>query len=184
MGMTTERKVYIGLALAGVAALVIDRGVFSPANASADSIPVLASTSPTTGAKENTVEKTPAIPAARILSQRLEEVDDESDAKSHNEAFSLSSWLQNTNNQMVNDQTVVSTMDAGHIVPPTDLPKVSSVLPMADKVGAVLDGRYMVIGQSTKNGYQLKSVQNRSVVVEKDDKEYILSLQAVPGSGN
>ncbi len=184
MEMTTERKVYIGLALAGVVALIIDRGFLSPATASADSMPTPAPAASMPVAVENHAAKQEAMPAVEILNERLRQVNIDSDVMPDNDVFSLSSWLDGTSSQAENGQGIDTADASGFPRRPTDLPKVSSVMPMADKVGAVLDGRYVVIGQTTKNGYQLTSVQNRSVVVEKGGKAYVLSLQAVPGSDN
>jgi len=184
MEMTTERKVYIGLALAGVAALIIDRGFLSPATASADSMPTSAPTALASGTVENHASKPEAMPAVEILNKRLRQVKIDSDVIPDNDVFSLSSWLDDNSSQAEHGQGIDTADASGFSRRPTDLPKISSVMPMADKVGAVLDGRYVVIGQTTKNGYQLTSVQNRSVVVEKDGKAYVLSLKDVPDSDN
>lgn len=189
MGLSTERKVFIGLAgIAGIA-LLVDQGLMGPGEASA------AAALPDTGSVSTVAPPTPAPepskPAAAVLIDRLKsKLTATSDPGiSLGSSFSLASLIE-TDSPAIELSTsdllgpgVVQTQAPAPTHQPgaVDLPVLSAVMPAANGGGAVLGGKMLMVGQVGPNGCKLLGVRERGVLVEKDGHRYTIQM---PVSGS
>jgi hypothetical protein len=183
MGLTTERKVFFSVLFIAGAALVIDRGVLGPsdASASADSlIPSDAFATEPVHASPTAASSTPSAQTmAQVLMDRLGSIQGDESEHSLSSAFSLE--------QLVNDPGAIADGDAGSIpaeptlpqlIPSeTELPDLSSVMPSATSGGgAVLNGELWRVGDVSPEGLKLIEVRERSVVLMREGRTYIVEL--------
>lgn len=178
MGLTTERKIFLGLAAVAVAALIIDQGILAPGAASAQSdmpLPEPVASLPIIQAAPR-VNK--AISPSDLLIKRIQ-----SAAKGESGEISMDSLFAMT--QFAGAQTPDSehaTQDQEEqsfpviVNTPSDLPKLSSVMPSTNGGGAVLSGKLLRVGDVNDQGYRLLQVYKRSVLIEKDHKQYVVEL--------
>ncbi len=188
MGLTTERKIFLGLACVAGLALVIDQGVWGPKQASSESVLEGSgpSSSPSTG--ESVAVSSPHKPtsksAAMILIDRIESLGESKRIESLGSSFSLTRFVEPSPGLPITDGA--SVMDADEdglesfplLTPPvTDLPILSSVMPtQAGGGGAVLDGKLLRVGQVDPNGYRLVLVHARAVLVERGGVQYAIEI--------
>jgi hypothetical protein len=175
MGLSTERKVFIGLFTVAAAALIMDQAILGPSSAGADVI--------NTGL-DLSVEPVPAIAepvgsrleatAASLLNERLADV-----AVGDAGADSL------LNSLFMQPKAPVASIDAGlssrqvqqsQASVPSNLPGLSAVMPTSNGGAAVLDGVLLREGETNASGYRLITVERRSVTIEKNGKSYILAV--------
>lgn len=188
MGLSTERKVFVGLlAVAGVA-LVIDQGFMGPSEASAGQAPPPSPASdaaPASSAVPVAQGKASGKPAAAILIERLKTRQASGGAAPKTTlgaAFTLAKLIE---------PAVLVGADAGAgagadaepgsalpVIRPraTDLPQLTAAMPASNGGGAVLNGKLVRAGQVGPNGYRLVSVKARSVVVEKGGVRYTVDI--------
>jgi len=186
MGLTTERKVYVGLvAIAGLI-LIIDQGFLGPKQASADQVPIPASTSDDAGVVNITPTHAEKSSAA-ILIDRLRSKGSSNMSASLGSSFSLAKLIKphkstsaSTNQGEAVGQESYSS-DALPMFAPkaSDLPVLSSVMPSKTGGGAVLGGKLVRIGQLAPNGYRLVLVHARSVLVERDGVQYAIEIPTI-----
>jgi len=189
MGLTTERKVFLGLMVIAGASLIIDQAILSPSSASASSLdaeqidaipdePILAGiTKPITDS------------VTKILNDRLNKAaatDNQADQlesvqqmfapllapppRNSDQAATKSS-LSLPSNETLTEEPVAQA--------PSDLPILSALMPSrTGQSGAILDATLFRVGETTRNGYRLISVEQRQVVVERDGREYWIILPA------
>lgn len=175
MGLSTERKVFLGLFLVAGGALLLDQAVLGPKSAGAallDSVGDLtteAITEPAEQAKQ-AVRST----AAELLNERL---------NSMTESFSTETSVSSMFGMPTIDELpVVITPDQQSIgavaIVDSDTPRLSAVMPSSSGGAAVINGVLVRAGGKTSDGYSLITVEQRSVVIAKDGKEYTVSLPA------
>ncbi len=182
MGLTTERKIFLGLvAIAGIA-LVMDQGFLGPSEATAESASL------TLEAIEDMptpIESQAVKPVAAILIDRLgSKVSSNSDGAfgsvfSFNKLITLSSTESAGNiDGQDSDSQSDESQEAFLISAPTatDLPALSSVMPAKNGGGAVLEGKLVRVGEKGPNGYRLILVDARAVLVERDGVQYAIEI--------
>ncbi len=187
MGLTTERKVFLGLACVAGLALVIDQGFMGPKQASADIAP--ADSSPPASETVSVPTSAPAgKPAAMVLIDRLESLALSDQGESLGASFSLTKLVEPsiglpiTDGTSTSEQEEDSTASFPLIAPKAnDLPILSSVMPAKNGGGAVLGGKLLRVGQVDPNGYRLVLVHARSVLVERDGVQYAIEIPTISG---
>lgn len=182
MGLTTERKVFIGILCVAGSALLIDQVVLRPS--SAEAMPVA-----TAGLNDLliTPTSTPAqasvgsqLTMAQVLLDRLGEQSTPSQGRSLGSAFTLDQLI--TTSTPGADQSEAggerSAQPALPVLAPaaTDLPVLTSVMPSKSGGGAVLGGKLVQIGQQTQAGFELMEVRERSVILRRDGRLYTLTI--------
>jgi hypothetical protein len=184
MGLSTERKVFVAVLGVAGAALVIDRGILGPADASASAtLPVAASE-----AALPDIPVTATIPAqssetmAQILMQRLDGIQSQQGQHSLSAAFSLEKFMSGpSESQDASEETADqggSTRVLDLITPELpSLPKLSALMPSSNGGGgAVLNGKLVRVGGKTDEGYVLIEVRKRSVVLLRDERQYTVEM--------
>lgn len=190
MGLSTERKVFLGvMGVAGIA-FFVDQGLLGPAGVSADTLEpqgesIIEQPAIVTGPESTKV-------AAAVLIDRLKSGSFTSGSDTFGSAFSLNSLIehpsltqgdsQNGLSDLVQAATPESSSSFPSFAPKaTDLPTLSSVMPSKSGGAAVLGGKLVRVGQVGPAGYRLISVEARSILVERDGTQY--SIQ-IPTSSN
>jgi len=187
MGLSTERKVFLGvLAVAGVA-LVVDQGFLGPSEASA-----------TPGVMPEPVEAELAQPAtqaasaastttmAKVLMERLQGMNGEKPEQSLSAAFSLQDLMENPERLVISDdQQDAPIRPSLPMIMPTadDLPSLSAVMPSTNgKGGALLNGKLVRVGETSPSGFVLREVRERSVVLWREGRIFTVEMpmQAKP----
>jgi len=182
MGLTTERKVFIGIASVAVVALIIDQGILAPGSAVAQSdVPTSDVLELSTPLPEVMQIAQGSPPATEQLISRIESAISENSGE-----VSMSSLFSMTRLGTPDSPTIDQAGDNAKsentesfpilVSKPTDLPALSSVMPAKNGGGAVLSGTLLRIGQESPNGYRLLDVYKRSVLLEKDGQQYIVDL--------
>jgi hypothetical protein len=185
MGLTTERKVFFGLMVIAGASLIVDQAILSPKSASADSLDVTQieamPNQPILAGLTKPITKS----VTQILNDRLSNANLSSNVKLD------ASDIQNMFTPIVKPTQPIPTLPqqtslsqpSSEKLPaqeaPSDLPLLSAVMPSrSGQSGAILDATLYRIGETTRNGYRLISVEQRQVVVEKNGHEYWIILPA------
>ena len=183
MGLTTERKVFLGLVGVAGLALLIDQGFLGPKEASA-SPELLAQSSSTTGSVASLPELPAGQPAAKILIDRLKSMGSDENGEGFGSSFTLSSLIKQPDapQQSTANASDVTGLAQSNQAPSTpqanDLPALSAVMPSSTGGGAVLGGKLVRVGEMAPNGYKLLLVHARAVLVEKDGVEYAIEIPA------
>jgi len=186
MGLTTERKVFLGLVGVAGLALFIDQGILGPKEASADPLPLTAEA--IDEAATTIIQPSAEKPAAAILIDRLLTVSPNKDG-SLGSSFSLTQLIEpSSTEQMSNVQDgaiSAETPDTSFpVIAPRadDLPVLSSAMPAANGGGgAVLGGKLLRVGEVDANGYRLVLVHARAVLVERDGVQYAIEIPTISG---
>ena len=184
MGLTTERKVFLGLVGVAGLALLIDQGFLGPKEASA-SPELLAQPASTIGSVASLPELPTGQPAAKILIDRLKSMGSDENGEGFGSSFTLSSLIKQPDAPQqgtANASDVTSDLAQSNQAPSTpqadDLPALSAVMPSSTGGGAVLGGKLVRVGEMAPNGYKLLLVHARAVLVEKDGVEYAIEIPA------
>lgn len=185
MGLTTERKIFLGLMIIAGTSLIVDQAILSPKSASADSL----ASGDIDSLQNQQLIASIAAPITKSVTQVLNErlkntqLSGEVDINPGQlqQLFSPPAKPAPKQPQATPkttlDQPVVEAMPAQ--VTPNDLPVLSAVMPSrSGQSGAILDGTLFRIGETTRNGYKLISVEQRQVVVGHEGKEYWVVLPA------
>lgn len=175
MGLTKERKIFLGLAGVATIALIADQGIFGTQSASADALPI--EQSPVAEQLEGAPTLAEHLPAAQILIDRLGEHSNATSNDSLGSIFSLTKLIDAPATEP-NSKSDDESMESYALIPPTahDLPMLSAVMPSKNGGGAVLGGKIMRVGQVDGDGYQLIDVHQRSVIVERDGVKYTIEI--------
>ncbi len=195
MGLTTERKVFLGLACVAGLALVIDQGFLATKQASADTFPegVPAIDEPQTHPEPTPTATAGGKPAAMVLIDRLASLGSQGQDGSLGASFSLTRLIEPSPGNPITDAALASGQpgDQGEglesafpLIAPAapDLPALSSVMPAKNGGGgAVLGGKLLRVGQIDPNGYRLVLVHERSVLVERDGVQYAIEIPVISG---
>ncbi|MDF1808466.1 MAG: hypothetical protein P1U42_02090 [Phycisphaerales bacterium] len=182
MGLTTERKVFLGLVGVAGLALFIDQGFLGPKEASASSeLPSTSSSAIAPIASEPILPT--GKPAAEILIDRLRSFGVNDKTQSFDASFSIASMIEqpiviNESNTIETNMNPTSGIAQGstYVATPTDLPSLSSVMPSPNGGGAVLGGKLVRVGETGPNGYTLVLVHARAVLVEKDGVQFAIEI--------
>ncbi len=182
MGLSTERKVFVAVLVVAGAALVIDRGILGPSEATASlDMPGAETLSP---AGEVSIAPTkPASKAdsmAKILMQRIEGIPSQSGDHSLSGAFSLEKFMK----PVASDQEQAAGTSEGEqpkmlniiAADVPEMPALTAVMPATNGGGAVLDGKLVRVGDSLAGGFTLVEVRERSVVLELNGVIYPLLM--------
>lgn len=182
MGLSTERKVFIGILCVAGSALLIDQVVLKPSSAQAMPVAIAGVSdlliTPTSAPAQAPVGS--QLTMAQVLLDRLGEQSTPAKGRSLGSAFTL-------------DQLISSSVpgadqpEPGGVRPPqpslpviapaaTDLPVLTSVMPSRSGGGAVLGGKLVQIGQETPAGFELIEVRERSVILRRDGRLYTLTI--------
>ena len=188
MGLTKERKIFLGLATVAGIALIADQGIFATQGASAQAFDVEALP------VESIIAESPAepttLPAAKILIDRLSEDPGIASSDSLGSIFSLTKLIE----PQVIDQEFGADDSGGlldqlvsresfALIPPQaqDLPVLSAVMPSKSGGGAVVNGKILRIDQVNEDGYRLVEVKQRAVIVERDGVKYTVEIPKLSG---
>ena len=174
MGLSTERKVFLGLFLVAGGALVVDQAVLGPKSAGAgiiDSVAELAMDSIAEPAEQAKQEA--RATAAELLNKRLGEMTDSlSKDQPLGSMFGIPAAIDSAAPESVNDEQAI-TQDA----PAADqVVRLSAVMPSSSGGAAVINGVLIRAGGETADGFRLITVRQRSIILEKDGVEYAVSL--------
>ncbi|MBO6739278.1 MAG: hypothetical protein JJ916_05420 [Phycisphaerales bacterium] len=181
MGLSTERKVFVGvLAVAGVA-LVIDRGLLGPSEAAATSeaLPVASDIASPEAAPAATPTK-PSATMAQVLMDRLSGVQGDTSGSSLSTAFSLEELLPSPEELLSSGSEEAEQPRLSlPVITPTapDLPKLSALMPATNGGGgAVLNGKLVRVGDVGPQGFKLIEVRERSVVLGREGTVYQVEM--------
>lgn len=195
MGLSTERKVFVAiLAIAG-AALVLDRGLLGPSSASASSEAVASPPTPENEGLAPLSTQENSQSAAQILIQRLTKPSEETletPRSSLGSAFSLERLVEPVVEPSPepggNEAAPITGNESQQrptlpiLVPSTiALPTLTAVMPASNGGGAVLDGKLVRTGQEGPDGFVLKQVRQRGVVLERDGRLYTIEIPVHAG---
>lgn len=175
MGLSTERKVFLGLFLVAGGALLLDQAVLGPKSAGAallDSVGDLTTEAISEPAEQ--AKQAVRTTAAELLNERL---------SSMTESFTTEASVSSMFGMPSIDELPVSiTQDQQSIDALIEIndntPRLSAVMPSSSGGAAVINGVLVRAGGMTNDGYSLITVEQRSVVIAKDGKEYTVSLPA------
>lgn len=182
MGLSTERKVFVAVLAVAGAALVIDRGILGPSEATASldasvaEVPVQPGED--AGAPAVPVKKSESM--ARILMQRIEGIESQTGDQSLSAAFSLEKFMSPTTTEQevqpgTHEADTLSMLNI--IVSDTpDLPSLTAVMPSNNGGGAVLNGKLVRVGDTLQSGFKLVEVRERSVILELDGGVYPIQM--------
>ncbi len=185
MGLTTERKIFLGLACVAGLALVIDQGVLGPKRVLAEHATEDSAPSAGEPASIDPTDEPRGQSAAMILIDRLESLGSSStQTDSLGSSFSLTRLVESSPGLPITDSASAMGQNEDALanfplVTPsiTDLPILSSVMPtQTGGGGAVLGGKLLRVGQTDPNGYRLVLVHARSVLVERDGVQYAIEI--------
>ncbi len=190
MGLTTERKVFLGLMLVAGASLVVDQAILSPSSAGAAPLDSGSAQASATDSIINSITKPITKSVTDILNERLSsaQVNANISPEQSQEIQRLFAPLlsqnkapaQETPAQIVIEpepQKVIAA-EPQHTIP-TNLPNLTSVMPSrSGQSGAILDATLYRIGETTPNGYTLLKVEQRQVLVSYQNREYWLVIPA------
>lgn len=188
MGLTTERKIFLGLMIVAGASLVVDQAILSPNSASADSLGAGDLNALPDQALIASVTAPITKSVTQILNERLKNSELSGDVAINPEQLQQlfapthkpapKQQVLSAPKSFVAQQPVVEQMPVQSA--PSDLPVLSAVMPSrSGQSGAILDGTLYRIGETTRNGYKLISVEKRQIVVSKEGKEYWVVLPAI-----
>ncbi len=188
MGLTTERKIFLGLALVAGASLVVDQAILSPSSAGAASLDV------------NQVSAMPSEPAlaaiAKPITKSVSEILNERLSKASNDTGNTELNAQVAEIQRmfaplikpqpkpVSPQPNIPTQtEVEPTIPtqaiPTNMPSLSAVMPsQSGHSGAILNGTLYKVGDTTPEGYRLLKVNQRQALVEYNTQQFWLTLPA------
>lgn len=191
MGLTTERKVFIGLMIVAGASLALDQTILSPNSASAAPLDtsILQADAPDSLLTSITSPITKSV--TDILNERLS-----STQINTNLSPEQSQDLQRMFAPLIKKSTAPSATDSLKTVSitpqpqtviaqepehsiPTNLPNLSAVMPSrSGQSGAILDATLYRIGETTPQGYTLLKVEQRHVLVSYQNRNYWLVIPA------
>jgi len=190
MGLTTERKVFLGLAIVAGIALVVDQGILAPKSASADALPpgidsvplAQVSSDPSPDPVQSSQQ------ASTKLIDRLKTFPSTELGASFGSSFSLTQMIPAKVDEVQTDPQDQGSAQGDSdnsfpLIAPSvaDLPTLSSVMPSANGGGAVLGGKLLRVGQVGPNGYRLVLVHARAVLVERDGVQYAIEMPRISG---
>lgn len=188
MGLTKERKIFLGLAAVAGVALIADQGIFATQDASAQAIDVFEST-PVEESVVELKESSISLPAAKILIDRLQENPPGDSTDSLGAIFSLSKLMVTQETDQENagsDSSDLNESSASKasfaLIPPQakNLPVLSAVMPSKNGTGgAVMDGEILRVGQVNADGYRLVEVKQRTVIVELNGVQYAVEIPRI-----
>lgn len=174
MGLSTERKVIIGLFLVAGGALVVDQAILGPKEAGASELDLGFNLTPESilnvdlPTKGEIFDKT----AASLLNERLSKFEQTMQADpSLDQMFGVPIL---DDEEVSNALTTGNTTDA--LSEQSGLPRLSAVMPSSTGGAAVINGVLVRVGDLNADGYRLISVQQRSAVIEKSGKKYTIAL--------
>lgn len=177
MALTKERKVFLGVLLVAGGSLALDRGLIgSPNEAGAGVVEqVKASLMPDlgVGASIGTTDPNELSQITSLVQDRLFDGELEADASGVSSMFFPVAQTPST-------AGVVTAAPESR----TRMPRLTAIMPGANGSGtAVLDGRAVRVGQTTGGGFTLVRVVDRSVVLEREDREHVVTLPVFGRSG-
>ncbi len=181
MGLSTERKVFLAiLGLAGLS-LVIDQGFLQGPDEAGAGILDLSQVI------DEPIESATADLASSIkasistaLNDRLTKAIESSDLSRDPSTlfFEPKPIPEPTEDPKL---TTITSKPLPTIPTPTltDLPTLTSCMPSrTGQSGAILNGKLYLVGQTTPEGFTLIKVIERQAIVERNDREYTLSVPA------
>lgn len=192
MGLTTERKVFIGLMIVAGASLALDQTILSPNSAGAAP---LETNMLQAGASDSLITNITA-PITKSVTDILNERLSSSQIDTNLTTPEQAQELQRMFVPLLNNSTPPSTSEplkSVSIKPepqqviaqepeysiPTNLPVLSAVMPSrSGQSGAILDATLYRIGETTPQGYTLLKVEQRHVLVSYQDRNYWLVIPA------
>ena len=187
MGLTKERKIFLGLAAVAGVALIADQGIFSTQGASAQSVAI--EQMPLAEPIVELSPQEPSLPAAKVLIDRVNNPTDLGSNSSMGSIFSLTKMIKPKANDPAGDDSGGNLID--ELLPEEsfgfiesqrqDLPVLSAVMPSKTGGGAVVNGEILRIGQTSDDGYRLVRVEQRSVIIEQDGVQYTLEIPRISG---
>lgn len=182
MGLSTERKVFVGILCVAGSALMIDQVVLGPSNAEAMPEAIAASSdlliTPTSTPAQATVGS--SLTMAQVLLERLGGQNAAPEGRSLGSAFTLDQLIAPPVSDSDPDQVSGerSTQPSLPVITPDapDLPALTAVMPSKSGGGAVLGGKLVRIGQKTPEGFELLEVRERSVILTRDGRLYTITI--------
>lgn len=182
MGLSTERKVFVGILCVAGAALIIDQGLLQPSSASG------ALPEPGVDASQATIAQVAGQPtksaqnAAQLLIDRLKVREGEVTQAdiSLGASFSLDQLIEPVLESVTDQQEAIAPRQPALPVVQrisADLPTLTAVMPaQGGGGGAVLNGKLVRLGQTGPNGYVLMQVRKRGVVLERDGQLHSVEI--------
>jgi len=185
MGLTTERKIFLALALVAGTSLIVDQAILSPSSAGA---------APLNADQVNALPNEPIFASitkpitksvTQIFNERLSgsnpSIDQSIDPADLQKMFAP--LVKPAPKPLINQTPISAPQTAVAVEPtqqiPTNLPILSAVMPSrSGHSGAILNATLYQIGQATPDGYRLISVEQRQVLVGYKDQEFWLTLPA------
>ncbi len=188
MGLTTERKIFLALALVAGASLVVDQAILSPSGASAASLDAdQIASMPSDPIIANIAEPIKKS-VTEILNERLNKASDgSSDIDLNAQATELQRMFEpliKPESKPVIKQPIKQTQAEIEPASPTqsipnNMPSLSAVMPsQTGQSGAILNGTLYIVGDSTPEGYRLLKVNQRQALVEYNSQQFWLTLPA------
>lgn len=188
MGLTNERKVFLGVLTLAATALIIDQGFLAPSGAVGMETLAAEQTQAQPLDAAGLADTQASVSPARLLIDRLKPHSKANAGASLGTAFSLGQIIAPPDDPEVDTAppTLPQTAQAATLPviepPAADLPNLTAVMPARDGGAAVLNGKLIRIGQSAAGGFVLMQVRERGVVLKRDDRLYSLEVPTPRGS--
>jgi len=186
MGLTTERKVFLGLMVVAGGSLVVDQAILSPSSAGAASLGIDQVDSMPNEPIVASIAKPLSRSVTQILNERLSNADLSGDIQEQASEIQrmFAPLIKPAPQPVASSGHRVLSQPAVAVNPvlqlPTNLPVLSAVMPsQSGHSGAILNSTLYRIGDTTIDGYRLLSVEQRKVLVGFKGQEYWLSLPAI-----
>jgi hypothetical protein len=189
MGLTTERKIFFGLALVAGASLVVDQAFLSPSGASAASLDADQIASMPSEPIIASLAKPITKSVTEILNDRLSKAseglssDIQLDAQASELQRMFAPLVKPAPKPEVQQPVRPTQTEVEPTVPtqsiPTNMPSLSAVMPsQSGQSGAILNGTLYRVGETTPEGYRLLKVNQRQALVEYNTQQFWLTLPA------
>ncbi|MFG0298406.1 MAG: hypothetical protein ACF8K1_02250 [Phycisphaerales bacterium JB047] len=189
MGLSKERKIFIGILSIAGAALVIDQGFLAPSSASAMGDALAAPVAAQGEAPVvNQATASSGLTAAKLLMDRLakREQSAQSPQATLGSGFTLEQLIEpvlNGTDSTLETQDLIQNEPTLPRIQPSapDLPTLTAVMPAPSGGGAVLGGKLIRVGQVDSNGFTLLKVRERGVVLRRNGQIYSVEMPTQTG---
>ncbi len=177
MGLSTERKVFVGLFIVAAGAFLVDQAFWGPGNAGAGMLDLdLVSDTESAPSVEDAVQSKIEKTAASLLNERLANIGPDSETSSSLNTMFGQPIIQSVRHDSTSEQDKVSPVPVA-----LGLPTLSAVMPASNGGAAVIDGTLIRAGKTSPDGFRLIAVHQRSVTLEKDGKTYSIEVPVTGG---
>lgn len=184
MGMSKERKVFVGLFAIAIGGFCLDRMVLAPSAAAAAETPAAASvTSGLAGITDGVSEKVSGTVRAALRDVLSSQIDESFGQQAGSLRFGpAAEWVNAVDLPTPGGDGInltVTPADAGSARPAqtgSATPGLTMVMPTSSGGIAMIDGVRLRVGQTHPAGFILVAVGDRTATIERDGERTVLSM--------